>query len=561
MTQANGDNPTIHVKEAGDFGVITRDKYTDVAVSLWVTAKNINDRQGIFVKFADGKHMILDGGSKDKGLYWVSAWNQPTVNTNWEWVDDYTDALKEKLNTEGGIKLTLVRCGNMLYTLLDDEFYAPGTYALPAEYAEGEVQVGFWSYGCNANAVWKFAINSVIPSQIPSYTAPTVSAENGSVEFDKASYKYGETVTITVTPDADYILSSLIVCDEEVKSQVVNNAYTFTATKAISVTATFAEYNLRDVNITVNGLKMGETVQLNGTVTLINGANAADVRTVTLTNGEVTVNGLVTPGTYKVVFENEDYYEGTFTLAKGATTATVTLQYKRFEAWANGNLDRLDLSEANSANPSVGSVATGDLGVITRDSYDDVSVSVWLKSQKNSGDKYPHSGLLVRFEDGGQMILRLHNYNDGSSYQGQQWLRWEKTGNPWGQSTLSNSEKWANQKITDEQKNKFDSDEGVKLTLVRRANMLYVLLDDSLVNELTMTLDSKYATGKVQVGFWEMNPQIEKTWKFDISDKIPTQIPTGTVSATFANVLSSGAECVDGCVAVDSKCKSKKEEI
>ena len=159
------------------------------------------------------------------------------------------------------------------------------------------------------------------------------------------------------------------------------------------------------------------------------------------------------------------------------------------------------------------------------------------------------------------MILRLHNYNDGSSYQGQQWLRWEKTGNPWGQSTLSNSEKWANQKITDEQKNKFDSDEGVKLTLVRRANMLYVLLDDSLVNELTMTLDGKYATGKVQVGFWEMNPQIEKTWKFDISDKIPTQIPTGTVSATFANVLSSGAECVDGCVAVDSKCKSKKEEI
>lgn len=537
LSQANGEQSSVTSVADGDLGVITRgDGYGDVTVSVWMTTvKDSGDKypqKGVLVKFEDGKHMILRIHRYSDGTYWLcwnnNTWGQTTIEAE-KWVCQLTETQMQKYNSEGGIKLTLLRRGNMLYAFLDDEYmdgtgsYAGnGTRTIDPSYADDKVQVGFWEFAPKANKDWKFEMEG----NIPTFAAPAVTAENGAVTFDKPSYKYGETATITVTPATDYILSSLIVCGAEVKSQLNNNTYSFAATEKITASATFAECAVRDVTVTVNCAKNGTTEMLTGTVTLTNTADSSDVHEVALTDGTATVENLITPGEYKVVY-NDDYYEGTIALAKGATTASVTLNYKLFEAWANGNLDRLDLSQANGAQPSVSSVADGDLGVITRgDGYGDVSVSVWMTSKNNSGDKYPMSGLLVKFGENEQMILRLHNYNDNSSYHGQQWLCWDKTGKTWGQTTLSQSDKWSNQKFTDDQATKFNSEQGVKLTLVRRGNMLYVLSDDTLVNELTMTLDAKYndSNVKVQVGFWEFAPKANKTWKFEITTTLPDAI-------------------------------------
>ena len=92
------------------------------------------------------------------------------------------------------------------------------------------------------------------------------------------------------------------------------------------------------------------------------------------------------------------------------------------------------------------------------------------------------------------------------------------------------TEKWICQ-LTDEQMQKYESEEGIKLTLVRRGNMLYAYLDDvympgegAYAGNGTRTLSEEYADDKVQVGFWEMSALKDKDWKFNINDNPLTPI-------------------------------------
>ena len=529
LSHMNDENPYISSVADGDLGVITRDVYDDVAVSVWLTkVKDDSEnypQKGVFVKFEGDQYMILRIHD-NKLLRWDAAtWGQETIENKDTNICDLSSDQLEKLEQEEGIKLTLVRHGNALYTYLDGEFILAGTKILSQEYADDKVQVGFWEFAPKANKVWKFDIEKDVSDyevQIPTFDAPEVTAENGTIAFDKTSYKFGETVTITVKAEAGYTLRSLRVCGEDVTSLVKNNMYSFTVTGEITVEAVFADYQLQDVGLIVNGLKMGETEQLSGEVTLINIADANDTRKITLTESKATVNDLVTPGTYKVVFSDGNYYDGTLTLEKGDATATVTLQYKCFDAWANGDLNRLDLSHMNEKDPYISSVADGDFGVITRDFYYDVSVSVWLTKVKDSGDQYPNKGVFIKFEDGKYMILRIHDYyQDGSL-----WLRWDKT--IWNLTTVENAETWICE-LNSEQEEKFNSEEGIKLTLVRRGNLLYAFLDDVFMpgengyaGNGTRTLPEEYADDKVQVGFWEFAPKANKNYKFNISSDIPT---------------------------------------
>ena len=178
----------------------------------------------------------------------------------------------------------------------------------------------------------------------------------------------------------------------------------------------------------------------------------------------------------------------------------------------------------NEKDPYISSVADGDFGVITRDFYDDVSVSVWLTKVKDSGDQYPNKGVFIKFEDGKYMILRIHDYYQGGSL----WLRWDKT--IWNLTTVENAETWICE-LNSEQEKKFNSEEGIKLTLVRRGNMLYAYLDDvymhgegAYAGNGTRTLSEEYADDKVQVGFWEMSALKDKDWKFNINDNPLTPI-------------------------------------
>ena len=64
-------------------------------------------------------------------------------------------------------------------------------------------------------------------------------SDNGSVSADKSTAKKGDTVAITVTPDAGYELGKLTVTDSK-----GNGKYTFTMPASkVTVTATFMDDN------------------------------------------------------------------------------------------------------------------------------------------------------------------------------------------------------------------------------------------------------------------------------------------------------------------------------
>lgn len=74
-----------------------------------------------------------------------------------------------------------------------------------------------------------------------SYTVTASAAENGSVSVDKASAAAGETVTLTVTPDASYELDALTVTDAGGNAVTVTDNTFIMPAANVTVSATFKE--------------------------------------------------------------------------------------------------------------------------------------------------------------------------------------------------------------------------------------------------------------------------------------------------------------------------------
>ncbi len=151
---------------------------------------------------------------------------------------------------------------------------------------------------------------------IVQYDVTVEDSVGGTVTADKSGANTGETVTLTVTPDTSYELSSLAVTDSTGAEVTVNDDYTFTMPASnVTVTATFADtcettVTLSTDNLRTEGtatavdgglnssqslfeLKLPETVYEGDTVTVhITGSSDADFR-VWLSNGGATASNQV----------------------------------------------------------------------------------------------------------------------------------------------------------------------------------------------------------------------------------------------------------------------------
>ena len=78
----------------------------------------------------------------------------------------------------------------------------------------------------------------IVPKLDCKVSADTVS--NGAVRLDKSSYAYGETATVTVQPDAGYMLDSIKVSNAEL-TEGENGTYTFVVNSEHVVTAAFGK--------------------------------------------------------------------------------------------------------------------------------------------------------------------------------------------------------------------------------------------------------------------------------------------------------------------------------
>ena len=99
---------------------------------------------------------------------------------------------------------------------------------------------------CVVKVTRKSSHSSSSGSSTPTNTISASTASNGKVALDKSTAKKGDTVTVTVTPDAGYQLDKLTVTDAKGNTIAVakkgDNQYTFTMPDSkVTITPTFSK--------------------------------------------------------------------------------------------------------------------------------------------------------------------------------------------------------------------------------------------------------------------------------------------------------------------------------
>ena len=171
---------------------------------------------------------------------------------------------------------------------------------------DGETPVTVWGeegeyvFGMPANEVTVTATFKAID-----YLVNIISSENGTVTADKQTAHYGETVTLTITPDEGYELESLrVIYDDAIVPVTEGNTFVMRACNA-AITATF---KMIDYTVTIQPAENGTvtadkaTANMGETVTLtVTPDEGYEFDQLTVMNGETKVDVVAAEGNYTFV--------------------------------------------------------------------------------------------------------------------------------------------------------------------------------------------------------------------------------------------------------------------
>ena len=237
-----------------------------------------------------------------------------------------------------------------------------------------------------------------------------------------------------------------------------------------------------------------------------------------ISSGEYTVKGgkislpKMIAGTYKLSY-GEDCF-ASITIEKDTEyTSDIELQYKRFDLLNGWDEAQHDFSHVNDENPTI-SMKGNTLNVISREKYNDVATSLWIK-KGNSTHGQDVQGIVLKFSDGKYMITRSEKMSDGK-YK----LQWMASNALW--SMVTAKDQWLDYQnpLTEAQNTAFESADGLQLTVVRCGNILTVYVNGEKIPGGTVVLDESYAAMTVQAGFFDFDSKTNATWKFDIQSDI-----------------------------------------
>ena len=263
-----------------------------------------------------------------------------------------------------------------------------------------------------------------------------------------------------------------------------------------------------DLSAEIKSHKYGSLAAMeNGTVITLE--KDGKQTTATVEGGKITAANLPA-GTYSVKTNN--YLNGELKITAGAKNeSALTLEYKVFDLFKGWDEAQHDFSHVNDENPTI-SMKGNTLNVISRDKYNDVATSLWIK-KGNSTNKSDVQGIVLKFSNGSYMFTRCEKMGDGNYKL--QWVKelWEL---PIAKAQWIDYQ----QPMTEAQNTAFASADGLQLTAVRSGNILTVYVNGEKIPGGTVVLDESYASMTVQAGFFDYDSKENATWKFKIESDI-----------------------------------------
>ena len=534
FSKANDENPSIKFKEhEGDktLNVLTKESFANVSASLRINWNNSTHNwhtQGIVLKFENGNHAIIryhNGDMENGNIQYANELWSAKAETSIFAKDDL-DQYGEKhvhtlLSSETneikngeGLDLTVVVNDGKIYTYFADNWVA--TYALPEEAVGKKVQVGYFAFNAANNAVFNYAISETVPSSTSkikvTVNKPTdPEAATSNVVADKESCGIGEKVTLSVTKPIGYKLDALLVNNIDMTGDVKNNSLTLTANRSeMNIVATFVKEDPMAIDIAMKGKRFGKTEKLseNTVVTFKN----TDYSFTVNAKGNI-ANDSVVKGRYTVVVDG--YFEKDIVLDENLQE--IILEYDAFEIvrWDD---DGHDLSHVNEENPYVEWKGPGaSLNTISKQNMlNDAIVSVLLKGSQTTNSA-KQQGLLLRFEDGKAAILNINT--DGTPrLQFRPDLFSESNDETIGLHTVFDQDWVEFKNVTSEEVDKYNSDAGIELKVIRNGTNLVLLLDDRYIG--TANLPSQYADDKMGFGFFGFDVVAGSKWYFNVSEAL-----------------------------------------
>ena len=209
------------------------------------------DFGGSYAELSSGSIIFTVKASKDKGQIWTELWN----------AKDHLPTVDEDSSVE--------------------DITGKGSVAIPSAFCVDGAQFAF-VFESSDRRKGSVAVDNVVldasgtPAPIDRYGITIAPMTNGTVTADKATAAAGETVTLTVTPDAGYHLKdgSLMANDEV----VTGNTFTMPG-KEVRVTALFAADDAapdtgsyKDGTYTGSAKGHSKDVPVTVTVTVVNGS-------------------------------------------------------------------------------------------------------------------------------------------------------------------------------------------------------------------------------------------------------------------------------------------------
>ncbi len=380
-----------NTEKVGDetLNVISTEGYDVVMAEMTAKLSNSNTswgRQGVWLKFADGKYAALsiwadgkvnwmlpygknlDGGADGlEAVHTCMAVNEESKKWSGTNICILNDAQKSKFTSSSGIKIQLARNGNVLIALLDGEYI--DSLDLDASYADDKVQAGFWAWAPGGG---KGASFNVAIKQMEMGTITVPAAVNGTVSItagEKPAYNFGDKISFKVTPNSGYIITSFMVGDSDYSFEA-NEAYKNGSDSFdviylggnVDAVATFERDTIATGTVKLTGKKLGKSVAFGKETIALLTSNTGEYYIYLDANGNGAFGETdeIHPGKYTLTVVREspegrmimEYDTVSVTINAGSNSITKSLNWSGFTAVGkyNGTVDSgaVNFSQVNS---------------------------------------------------------------------------------------------------------------------------------------------------------------------------------------------------------------------